>query len=76
MALPFVVWFAWQGWARRHGREPGATPYAWLVGVGAVLVGLSLLLSVFFHPDNRGQAYVPGEMSADGKVVPGRYEAP
>lgn len=76
MALPFVAWFAWRAWARRRGLEPGATPWAWLVGAGAVLVGLSLLLSVFFHVDNRGQIYVPGEVGPDGRVAPGRYERP
>ena len=74
MALPFVVWFAWRAWARSRGREPGDTPWPWLVGVGAVLVGLSILLTAFLHPDNRGQVYVPGEMGADGRVQPGRYE--
>ena len=74
MALPFVAWFLWRAWARRTGREMGATPWPWLFAAGAVLFGASMMLSVLFHPDNRGEAYVPGEVTADGRVSPGRFE--
>ncbi|WP_372783077.1 hypothetical protein [Phenylobacterium sp.] len=74
IAVPFVVWFIWRAWARRTGREMGATPYAWLFAAGAVLVGLSLVGTVVFHPDNRHDHYVPGEVTADGKVTKGRFE--
>jgi hypothetical protein len=31
--------------------------------------------TVAFKPDNRGKVYVPGEVTADGRVTPGRFEA-
>ena len=74
MALPFVAWFIWREVARRTGRPMGSTPYAWLVAAGAVLVGLSLVGTVVFHPDNRQEHYVPGEVTASGEVTPGRFE--
>jgi hypothetical protein len=74
LALPFAVWFAWAWWAKRTGRPMGATPWAWLFGAGAVLVGLSLMVTVVFHRDNRGEVYVPGEVTADGRVSEGHYE--
>jgi len=74
MAVPFVVWFAWRAWARRSGREMGATPWAWLLGAGAILVGLSLMATVVFHKDNRGERYVPAEALPDGQVTGSRFE--
>jgi nicotinamide riboside transporter PnuC len=74
MATPFLLWFVWRAWARRNGREPGATPWTWLFAAGAILVGLSLMASALFHTDNRGQTYVPGEVGPDGRVTEGRYE--
>ncbi|HZZ31100.1 MAG TPA: hypothetical protein VFE10_03830 [Phenylobacterium sp.] len=72
-AVPFVVWFVWRAVARRSGREMGSTPYAWLFAAGAVLVGLSLVATVAFHPDNRRERYVPGEVRADGSVSKGYF---
>ena len=74
IAAPFVVWFVWRAWARRTGREMGATPYAWLFAAGAVLVGLSLIGTVVFQPDNRHDRYVPGEVTPSGEVTQGRFE--
>ncbi|MCR5873253.1 hypothetical protein LRS10_03025 [Phenylobacterium sp. J426] len=74
MAAPFLLWFVWRAWARRSGREPGATPWPWLFAVGAVLVALSLMATAIFHPDTRGQTYVPAEVGPDGRVTQGRYE--
>jgi TRAP-type C4-dicarboxylate transport system permease small subunit len=74
VALPFVVWFAWAAWARRTGREMGATPWPWLAAAGAVLFGLSLMASAFFQGDTRDKVYVPGEVTADGAVREGRFE--
>lgn len=72
-ALPFVIWFLWRGWALRTGRPMGATPWAWLVAAGAILTGLSVVASVFFQEDHRGEVYVPAEVAADGRVVPGHF---
>ena len=72
--LPFAVWFVWRAWARRSGHEMGSTPYAWLAAAGLVLVGLSLVATAFFHTDNRRERYVPGEVTADGKVTKGYFE--
>ena len=74
LAAPFAAWFAWVWWARRTGRAMGATPWAWLFAAGAVLVALSLMGTVVFHRDNRGETYVPGEVTSDGRVSEGRYE--
>lgn len=74
LALPFAAWFAWRAWAVRNGREMGATPWAWLLAAGLVLVGASLMATAFTHRDNRGQVYVPGEVQADGSVTPGHFE--
>jgi hypothetical protein len=74
VALPFVAWFVWAAWARRSGREMGATPWAWLCAAAALLVGLSLMVTVFFYEDNRGERYVPGETQPDGSVTGSRFE--
>jgi DMSO/TMAO reductase YedYZ heme-binding membrane subunit len=74
IALPFVAWFVWKAWAERTGRPMGATPWTWLTAAGLVLVGLSLLVTPLFHRDNRGEVYVPGELTSDGRVSEGRYE--
>jgi hypothetical protein len=74
VALPFVLWFVWAWWARRTGRAMGSTPWPWLFAAGAALVGLSLIATVVFHTDNRGERYVPGEATASGRVTEGRFE--
>lgn len=74
VAVPFAVWFAWAAWARRNGRDIGATPWAWLVAISGVLFGLSLMVTTFFQPDNRGTTYVPAEVTEGGRVAPGRFE--
>jgi hypothetical protein len=76
VALPFVVWFLWRAWARRTGREMGATPWAWLAAASGLLVGLSLMATVVFHKDNRGERYVPAEALPDGEVTGSRFEKP
>lgn len=72
--VPFALWFVWRAVALRSGRQMGATPWAWLAAAGGVLVGLSLIATVAFHPDNRQDRYVPGEVTADGGVTKGRFE--
>ena len=72
--VPFAIWFVWREVARRTGRPMGATPWAWLFGAGALLAGLSLMATVAFQRDNRGEAYVPAEAGADGRVSPGYFE--
>ena len=74
VSLPFAVWFVWRDVARRSGREMGSTPWAWLFTIGAVLMGLSLMATVVFHADNRGEVYIPGEPLDDGSVSSGRFE--
>ena len=74
IALPFVVWSAWAWWARRTGRPMGSTPWPWLFAAGALLVVLSLIGTVVFHRDNRGDRYVPAQTEASGRVTQGRFE--
>ena len=71
---PFVAWFLWRAWARRTGRPMGSTPWPWLFAAGAFLIGLSLMAGAVFHRDNRGETYVPGEVTASGRVTPGHFE--
>jgi len=75
VAAPFVVWFLWQAWRRRSGREPRPTPWPWLIAAAGLLLGASLMATAIFRTDNRGQTYVPGEVTTDGRVSEGRYEA-
>jgi hypothetical protein len=74
IAAPFVVWFVWAWWARRTGRPIGSTPTPWLFAAGALLVALSLIATVVFHRDNRGDRYVPAEVTAGGRVTEGHFE--
>ena len=74
VAAPFLAWWLWAAWARRTGRPMGSTPWPWLVAAGGVLVGLSLIATVVFHRDNRGERYVPGEVIAGGRVSSGHFE--
>jgi hypothetical protein len=75
VAIPFLIWFAWAAWARRSGRPMGTTPWPWLEVASALILAASLMGTVAFKPDNRGKVYVPGEVTADGRVTPGRFEA-
>ena len=75
VAIPFVAWFIWRAWARRSGRAMGSTPWPWLFAAGAVLFGLSMMVSVLFRTDNRDEAYVPAEAAAGGHVTRGHFEA-
>ena len=74
IVLPFVLWFAWREVARRTGREMGSTPWAWLAAAAGLLVGLSLMATVVFHSDNRGERYVPAEVTSGGQIAPGHFE--
>lgn len=74
VAAPFAAWFIWREVARRSGRAMGSTPWAWLTAAGALLLGLSLMATAVFHSDNRGQTYVPAEVTAGGDVAPGHFE--
>jgi branched-subunit amino acid ABC-type transport system permease component len=75
VAAPFVAWFVWRAVERRLGREPRATPWPWLIAAAGLLLGLSLMATAVFRTDNRGQTYIPGEVTTDGRVSEGRYEA-
>jgi len=69
--LPLIVWFVWADIARRRGKPMGATPWAWLIGAGLVLMILSLAATAVFTPRAQDAAYVPVEVGADGRVIPG-----
>ena len=74
VALPFAIYFLWAAIARRSGRSMGATPWGWLTASGCLLVGLSLMATVVFHSDNRGEGYVPAEAHPGGQVTPGGFD--
>jgi len=65
----------WRAVAQRLGREVGPTPWPWLLSLGAVLVGLSLMATVLFKGDNRDKVYVPAQAHPGGAVTPGRFES-
>lgn len=73
-AIPFVYWYVWREIARRRGRDVGTTPWGWLFGIGAVLVALSLMVTVAFQRDNRDETYVPADTTAEGGVARGHFE--
>jgi type VI protein secretion system component VasK len=74
LALPFAAWFAWREVARRTGRPMGSTPWSWLLAIGVVLMGLSLMATAVFREDTRGEVYVPPHTLPDGSVAPGSFE--
>ena len=69
--LPLVLWFVWAELARRRGRPMGATPWAWLIAAGLALLILSLAATAMLTPRAQDAAYVPVEVGADGRVIPG-----
>ena len=74
VALPFVIWFLWAATARGVPAGRWARPLRLAAGgAGGLLLGLSLVGTVVFHPDNRAERYVPGEVTADGAVSQGRF---
>lgn len=73
-AIPFAVYFAWRWRMQRGGAEARATPWAWLVGVAALLVAASFMLLPLVTPSHVGQTYVPAQALPDGSVRPGRFE--
>lgn len=73
-ALPFVVYFVWRQWMLRSGRSVDAAPWGWLVGIGAVLVAISLMATALLQRDHSAETYVPAEARPDGGVTPGRFE--
>ena len=74
LALPFLAYSGWAWVAQRQGRELGPRPLGWLIGTGALLVGLSLMATVALEGDNRSKVYVPAEAHPGGKVTPGHFE--
>lgn len=74
VATPFIGWFLWREAARRTGREMGSTPWTWLMAAAGVLLGVSLMATAVFHGDNRGQTYVPAEVTEGGQISPGHFE--
>ena len=52
----------------------GSTPWPWLFAIGTFLFGLSLIATVVFHTDNRGERYVPGQATPGGAVTAGHFE--
>jgi Family of unknown function (DUF6111) len=57
------------GWIRR-------APWAVLIGVGAALVGVSLVAWGLFEGAEPGLTYVPSHVDEDGRVVPGTFVEP
>ena len=72
-ALPFAGWWIWRLFARRSGRDAGATPWAWLIGGGALLTALSLVVTAVFPAGPDTGTYVPGQVTAGGAVTEGHF---
>jgi hypothetical protein len=73
-AIPFLIYFAWRRWLISRGREAKPPPWGWLIAAAAVLVGVSIIVSIALTPSNLGRRYVPAETQPNGSVAPGRYE--
>ena len=73
-AIPFAVYFAWRAWAIRTGRPMGSTPWGWLVSAGALVVALSLFVTVLFRPPTQAGDYRPAEAHPGGTVTPGGFK--
>lgn len=71
--LPFLGWLVWRQVARRLGRGLGPTPWAWLIGGGALLAALSLVVTALFPSGPDTGTYVPGQARADGAVTAGHF---
>ena len=74
-SLPFAGWFLWREVAFRLGRPKRQTPWAWLIGGGALLAGLTLVASAVFPGGPDRGTYVPAQVRADGAVSPGYFVA-
>ncbi len=74
--LPGLVWRIWRQVAKGMGLPPRAAPWGWLVGGGALLAGLSLVVPALLpHGVDRG-VYVPAQVQADGRIAPGYFKPP
>ena len=73
-AIPFAVYFAWHFYIKSRGRDAPAPPWGWLIAAAAVVVGLSIIVTVAVTPNNKGRHYVPAQTLPDGSIRPGRYE--
>ena len=71
VVLPLVIWIGWAEISRRRGRPIGETPWAWLIAAGFGLFILSLAATAVFTPQARNSVYVPSQVGADGRVIPG-----
>jgi hypothetical protein len=71
--LPFVAFFLWREAARRTGRPMGATPWTWLVALGATLAVLSLVVSALVPMRPLTGTYVPAHVRPNGTIAPGYF---
>jgi len=71
--LPFLGWALWRAIALRRGRTVGRAPWAWLIGGGALLVALSLVVTVLVPAGPDTGTYVPGQVGPDGRVTAGHF---
>lgn len=77
-ALPFIAYLFWLRWERwRSEQPPEKRPLPWipLASVGVFLVIVVILGESFLRGDDANGRYVPAHIE-DGKLVPGRIEAP
>jgi hypothetical protein len=83
--VPIALGYIWRAVSERAAAKSAPAPvparsrpmpartWLWLAAIGAVLVGLSLIVGVFLpHAPDRG-LYVPGEVRSGGAVSPGRF---
>lgn len=72
IALPILAWSLWAQIARRRGKTPGRTPWAWLIAAGLGLAAASLLITGLIAGANPPDTtYVPVESGPGGDVVSG-----
>ncbi len=77
---PFVVYGVYYLLVRRRALARGGTapslseaPWMWLVIVGFVLLGASLVVFAIYEGSEVGGSYIPSRLE-DGKIVPGEIK--
>ena len=74
--IPLFLYWVFVRFVRKKEKETGgrfdANPYIWMLIIGLVVSGGSLIAWRLLDPGERGN-YIPSQV-IDGEVVPGRIE--
>jgi hypothetical protein len=74
LVLPTLIYFGYVLFARRNaGGAAPEMPWPWLVGAGAILLGVTFLALALFGGASPTEVYVPPKI-INGQVQPGHFE--